>query len=42
MKKLVAIALLVASLCVVGCNDNTKPLPSKTPTGGAPTTPAGK
>lgn len=41
MKKIVALALLVASLCVVGCSD-TKPAPAKTPTGGAPTTPAAK
>ena len=34
MKKIVAIALVVVSLCAVGCGDS-KPAPAKTPTGGA-------
>jgi len=36
MKKIITIALLIVSLCVVGCSDN-KPVPTKapaTPTGG--------
>lgn len=32
MKKIIVIALLVASLCVVGCSDN-KPIPTKPATG---------
>lgn len=39
MKKIVAIALLVASLCVVGCSDNKPAAPAKP---GTPTAPAGK
>lgn len=39
MKKIVAIALLVASLCVVGCSNEPAKAPSKP---AAPTTPASK
>lgn len=41
MKKIVAVALLVASLCVVGCSNNA-PIPTKAPTGGAAPTGAAK
>jgi hypothetical protein len=40
MKKIVAVALLVASLCVVGCSNEPAKTPSKP--AGAPSTPAAK
>ena len=38
MKKITAIALVVVSLCIVGCSDNK---PAAKPTGGAAPAPTG-